>query len=480
MKNRLLFLPLIGCALLASCSEEGTNDANNTIELPKQAHGKTITFKAEPLSVETKSLSTKVELEQVGDSEVLKWTDGEDVSFFFAAGSSNLHYDNFTISVDWLSGDVGITGNRPDQPGSYGIYAISPIGAYYEDQSIYSELAIPRIQTQEGSSLSHLSPSLFLFAHPDETLDLDADLNSTGDISLSFDVVGSLLRFDIVNKSSIAVDLQSIKIWHSSSSQLYGKASIHELTGALSNFSSPYDDMTLNFSNASINAGTETSPQTFKAYMAVFPTQSDPTLNIDLSLSTSLGSKTISYQLSSAAFVEKARTSIELDFLDKDLLNDDGSLDILIGKNIYRTYEFPSGSNNSSQIWMIQNSLEGSPSWDSVGYGAFYDIDSKFTACPEPWRLPSRADLAGLIRINNIPVLDIWLSDNAPSQVVLGNRVFTDQSGYFRGWWSLLNDVDAIVVAANTPFGDYFLSHEAAYDPEGDVGYFVRCVRDKP
>jgi hypothetical protein len=389
MNKKLLFLPLIGCALLASCSEEGTNDANNTIELPKQAHGKTITFKAEPLSVETKSLSTKVDVIPNGNNDDLEWTD-ESVSFGFFDGS-NIIFDDATVTPVFGGAKMDVT--IPEDPGTYGVYAISPSGSYFTDNRATTTLTIDN-QTQVGRDLSHLSPYVFLYSNPSTKLVVDENKNSTGDIPLSFDVLSSLIRFDIVNNSSTEVTLNSITIKFDGDRSLYKTVTLNDLDGTLTYNGVTHDEMTLTLNNASLRAN---ASDPFSAYMAAFPSNGSGDLLIDLGVTANGYSNVLKYILSNTSFDRSQRSYIELDVLDSDIPLLDGSIIKRIGNNDYKTFIFETGPFGTPQLWMIEDSREGSTKHSAPGPGHYYDDATRWQACPAPdWKLPNKNEFTAL------------------------------------------------------------------------------------
>ena len=462
MNKKLLFLPLIGCALLASCTEEGANDTNNQTELPKQAQGKTVTFKAAPLSVETKSLSTKVEVIPNGNNDDLEWTD-ESVSFGFFDGS-NIIFDEATVTPVFGGARMDVT--IPDVPGTYGVYAISPSGSYFTDNRATTALTIDN-QTQVGNDLSHLSPYVFLYSNPSTKLVVDENKNSTGDIPLSFDILSSLIRFDIANNSNTAVTLNSIEIKFSGGGTLYKTATLNDLDGSLTYNGETHDEMALTLTGASLAAN---SSNPFSAYMAAFPSNGQGDLLIDLDIIANGLTTTIEYLLNGSEILKESRLFVELDIIDSDIPNADGTFNRLVGDNYYATTIVPSGVNNANQIWMVEQSREGNPTHEGHGYGALYLWSVAQTACPDPWRLPSAAEGTQAISALGahseqwfMPPSSQWLSYRSSSGDPFYNMTFmlwTDQYGYF------------IVMSPSE--GTRYHDGRAIIE----TGYQVRCIRD--
>jgi len=317
MNKNLLFLPLISCALLVSCTEEGANDPNNTSAFPKEAQGKTVTFKAAPVSIETKSVSTKVNIKPNDDSDILEWAQsGDAVSVLFDAGVSKEYYTDFTVVP--VSGGFELAGGQvPETEGNYKVYAISPAGNYFvgnnADESV---LTIPRVQTQtqNSGSYSHLKDFLFLYGGTSQNIAVDSEGNSVGDYELNFTPKVSLLRFDITNKSDKTVKLNHIKISFEGGVGLHKTATLTEKTGglAVSIFDS-HADMTLQLPQPTLSSSITTP---YSAYMAVFNTSVSDKLLIDLNVTVDGDTEDIRFELESVTFNIGEKTHIVLDIAE--------------------------------------------------------------------------------------------------------------------------------------------------------------------
>ena len=456
MNKKLLFLPLIGCALFASCTEEGANDTNNQTELPKQAQGKTVTFKAAPLSVETKSLSTKVEVIPNGNNDDLEWTD-ESVSFGFFDGS-NIIFDEATVTPVFGGARMDVT--IPEDPGTYSVYAISPSGSYFTDNRATTALTIDN-QTQVGNDLSHLSPYVFLYSNPSTKLVVDENKNSTGEIPLSFDIISSLIRFDIVNNSSTEVTLNSITIKFDGDGTLYKTATLNDLLGTLTYNGATHNEMTLTLDNASLAAN---SSNPFSAYMAAFPSNGQGDLLIDLNITANGFQGIIAYIVTGSDISSGDRFYVGLNIINTDI--PDGSNIMKNGDNWYRTFDFPSGPDGSFQTWMIQNSVERPSTYSSLGYGSFYNRNTRSNACVSPWRLPTLDEYKALAQSLTIPIYrNAWLSDKSPNSKYVGSMY--GEETYYSMHWSSSN---LLAVLDNATLAYY------PHDPSTN-SYFARCIR---
>jgi hypothetical protein len=381
MNKNILFLPLISCALLTSCAGE---DANKTIEPPKQAEGRSITFEVEPLGVETKSTSTKVSVRPADASDGLEWTNNEEVSFLFYESEENQFESTFTVKKDML-GNVSMTGSRPATAGNYHVIAMSPKGDYFKDASFESTLSIPQTQTQTGSTYGHLTDYVYLYSHPATKLAVDASGNTSGEFPLLFNPLNSLVRFDIVNESTTKVTLNSITIKFSGGGVLYTSATVQEGLGTLE-YSGEVSDMTLGLSNASINGGVATP---FVAYMAAWSSKASGTLEIQLNITPDGEStRTLIYDLDNVLFEEGLRTHIELNIAAGDVgyVFEAGLGEETVESLSYRTYTYipPHGK---PITWMMTNYAYNTA---NDGYRAYS------TSCPADWSIPSTSHINDL------------------------------------------------------------------------------------
>ena len=388
MNKKLLLFPLVSCALLASCTEEGANDATNQTELPKQAQGKTVTFTAAPVSIETKSASTKVNVKPDGDNDILEWT-SEDISFFFFGGNDNYYYEDFSVTVtDGFTGkQISMTGQGPDEEGSYGIYAISPAGDYFKDNvSPTSTVTISQEQTQtlSNGSYAHLSDYIFLYSNPDEVLEVDAASNSDGELEMNFSPLSSLLRFDISTTSAEPVTLNSITIKYvngSGQGKLYRSATLNEYYGTLTgNTGDTYSDMTLNLPANTVISGSNT----YNAYMAVFPSGGEGTLEITLNITSGSDNEDIIYECPAVNFTSGQRTQIDLTYTrttDGDIVLIDGKNYVLMCGQIVEVIEI------NNKYFTSENFIpcRGVYEHDVPYFFRYIDIINVNPVCPDGW-----------------------------------------------------------------------------------------------
>jgi hypothetical protein len=419
LKNKyILAYPLFALSfVLGSCSQEGDND------LPeKSSQRKTITFTANPVTAETKGISTRVGLvpgNEDGDDE-LKWVNNEKVSIKFAGDNSEIK-ETFTVKV---TGDIAsITGLPPATEDVYQIRAISPDKDSHFPNGGYTTLTIPDVQTQDIFN-KHLSEYIYMYAYPGGTISVDGAERATGDIELDFDLLTSLLRFEIINNSTSDVTLSNIKISFPSgqSAKLYKNVILNEEDGSLvtQGQQTHGSGMTLNLSDAFLG-NTDSSI----GYMSIFPTTSVSTLDIDLTIKTTDGrTKTISYTVTSAPIFEsKSRYTIALDFNESDLepsIEDMTGLEDIGGKK-YVVYKYKTTTEEIS--WMVTPAKFTSHDFD---YATNHDL------CPDSWRAPTVADLQDLqSQFTKYPEAKTLFIDNSPTYNQFNDRWFSKVDGTF-------------------------------------------------
>jgi len=316
LKNKyVLTYPLLSLGLvLGSCSQE---DNGLIPEIGSQ--NKTITFTVNPVTAETKDISTRVTVESTGRYfDNLKWEDDDQVTFYFLSESFREAIRTFTVSVDGST--TSITGGYPSAVDEYKIRALYPHNASnFSGSATY--LTIPAEQTHKDDN-SHLSDFIFMYARPEGTVRVDAEGNATGsNIALDFELLTSLLRFDITNESSSEITLQSVSISYpeGSGAVLVHQAVLNEEEGSVSPRSGSsyvHSTQTLKFSDFELQEGDET-----QGFLSVFPTTSAAALHIDLNILLSDGTPcSILYVINNIqALLAGNRYSIPLTVFDSDL-----------------------------------------------------------------------------------------------------------------------------------------------------------------
>jgi len=310
----VLTYPLLSLGLvLGSCSQE-----DNGIIPEISSQNKTITFTANPVTAETKDISTRVTVESTGRYfDNLKWEDDDQVTLYFLSESFREAIRTFTVSVDGSA--TSITGGYPSAVDEYKIRALYPHNtSNFTGSATY--LTIPAEQTHKDDH-SHLSDFIFMYARPEGTVRVDVEGNATGgNIALDFELLTSLLRFDITNESSSEITLQSVSISYpeGSGAVLIRQAVLNEEEGTVSPRSASsyiHSTQTLKFSDFELQAGDET-----QGFLSIFPTTSASVLNIDLTVLLSNGTtKTIEYKINNIPALDAgARYSIPLTITDTD------------------------------------------------------------------------------------------------------------------------------------------------------------------
>ena len=475
MNKKILFLSLISCALLTSCAGEDTKETTGT---PQPVQGKSVTFEVAPLSVETKSLSTKVNVKPTPTSDNLEWTE-EQVSFLFYDNPDKQFESTFSVKPG-LMGGATLTGDRPATQGAYHVIALSPKGDYFKDTSFESILSIPNPQTQNGSTYGHLTDYMYLYSNSVELLNVQANGDLSGSFPLQFNPLNSLVRFDIVNESSKRVTLNSITIQLGGSGVLYTSAKLHEGQGTL-DYSGIVTTMTLDLSDAWINGGVTTP---FSAYMAAWESGASGNLEIHLNITPDGESpRSVIYDLNNVLFESGQRTHIELNVTEGDVLHNihDDINEEIINSYSYYTYTFtpPSGQ---SITWMMTNYNNHLP---NNGY------DIRSVTCPSQWSSPSVVNVTDLRdQLNKFPALvdefknktigppyyyklyasSAYIAESANGRLYITSNELTVPSG---------NIYQSVTLIANNSAGSTM--YLTPFAVQNSIGYYtifpVRCVK---
>ena len=364
--------------VLGSCSQEESDEF-----IPnKEAQSSTLTFTANPVTAETKGVSTKVSITPQRNNDVLNWEENDKVTFYFL-GDNYEDKKTYTVSVD--GSNAFITGDKPGDPDEYKILALYPDRSSNFSSSA-TILTIPDVLTQKDDN-SHLKDYIYMYARPDGTVNIDDESNATGgNIALDFTLLTSLLRFEIENTSSSDVTLKSVTIsYPNDDAKLYSRVALDEDNSVVypANGFNSHASMTLNFSDLLLEAGEDT-----QGNLCVFPTTGASALNIDINLLLPDGTpQTIEYVVNDiSVFAAGNRYVIPLPLNDADVVVKSGSQIISINGQDYMVYR----TNNDGEVtlWMVD------PLRDSFG-SVIYQTPLNSSICPNSWTLPTRNDLEG-------------------------------------------------------------------------------------
>ena len=413
LKNKYaLAYPLLALSLvLGSCSQE---EGDNTIpEIDSQR--KTITFTANPVNAETKNISTRVSL-NTGSSngnDGLDWVNNDKVSFYFIGENSNNVKKTFTVNV---GGTTTITGETPETEGDYTIFAISPYKSTYFPTYGSTTLTIPASLTQDPDpdnlTHNHLSDYIYMYANPSNIVSIEDDRTATGgDIALDFNLLISLLRFEIVNNSSSDIKLHSVSIsYPDESAKLYSTLELDEETLTFSPTNASHEKMTLSFSDIALASGNGRG-----AYLPLFPTTSALALNIDANILLPDNTpRVLKYVINDI----RALKASERYIIPIIITEEDVPYSTIPGQNIsiidgesYVTYTINSGGN--SLTWMVQPLRLNS----EVVYHP-----GEYNDCPGEWRWPNLSELTLLFStLSNSVAVKHLFCDYAPSPASYNN-----------------------------------------------------------
>jgi hypothetical protein len=436
LKNKYaLAYPLLALGFaLSSCSQE---DVDNNLPA-NDSQRKNITFTANPVTAETKGITTKVIVSEGQSSgyDRLSWEDNEKISFSFVGDNYKKHKE-FVVSVQ-DGGVASITGSIPEDEDVYKIRALSPYNASYFPNMGNTVITIPAEQTRVAGD-NHYSKFIYLYAQPDATISVDAESNATGsDIDLDFDLLTSLLRFEIENATENPITITSVKISFpsESSADLYGRQILND-KGTLSSPSlNPIhtNGMTLNFGDLSV-----ASEGFGVGYMSIFPTTSASELHIDLTVKNSDGLESpISYKLTDARqFVQGNRYVIPL-LVCADYLRDFETIE-------YAGYEWTSSTYAPDHV-----------SHQTINNNIFFTLPSDpSTVCPAGFDIPTLEFLKTIVYDNNsasnlgkaLSLPNYWVNadsnnNNSPG-IIYGTILAYSSSGYahLTAWASAYNQL---------------------------------------
>jgi uncharacterized protein (TIGR02145 family) len=170
----------------------------------------------------------------------------------------------------------------------------------------------------------------------------------------------------------------------------------------------------------------------------------------------------------------------------------------MIGNNVYLTHEYGTGSNK--RCWMVQNSMEGTPS--SIGYGLdasgvpqdapysaehigkvngyYYAKEQKTGACPTGWHIPSVQEATVLVDVTHYsvsspPFYKWWYGSGGIDNGTFAGRgvnggLYWYEWGEYGYWWNAQNHI--LLAHTSNVFGpDSNPTMEPAF-------HSVRCVQD--
>ena len=156
----------------------------------------------------------------------------------------------------------------------------------------------------------------------------------------------------------------------------------------------------------------------------------------------------------------------------KSANNPDGSGNLTVGSNAYKTFEY------SGVTWMVTNSKEGTPSAKSYSNdnvrvnGYYYTWAQAATACPTGWRLPAQTEWNSLATwVNNNKTSEgakFWVTDAGSAFAGYCNGSWNNwgSSGY---WWGAASGLDGYAYTG----GMYVAT---GVDPSH--WFSVRCVKN--
>ena len=157
----------------------------------------------------------------------------------------------------------------------------------------------------------------------------------------------------------------------------------------------------------------------------------------------------------------------------KSANNPDGSGNLNVGSNTYKTYEY------SGVTWMVTNSKEGTSSAQKYNNdnsrvnGYYYTWAQAAGACPAGWRLPAQAEWNSLITwVNNNKTSEgakFWITDAGSAFAGVYNGGPWNGWGTYSNWWG----------ASSGLYGNSSTSGVSSYTtPLTSYWFSVRCVKN--
>ena len=422
LKNKSTFaLPILALSIaFSACSEE------SGVEAPKEIDkGQAVTFKANPLDAETRAIGTKVALNPSTNpnsrQDELAWENGDKISFHFYDKTLNRRFtapEGFEVTAN-LDGSADLTGAIPTLPGKYSIYAVSPMNDRYFE---YNQLGQPTLtidQTQTQSShrnTEHLSKHLYLYSSLEDAIDVVGADEWSGNADMDFQVIPSLLRFDIENNSSQSLKLKAIKIsYPEGDGRLYRSVRLDEEDGTfIPSETNAYSEMTLDLQSATLQP-----ESTYTGYLAVFPSEHVGEMKVEILIEE----HSIVYDITTPVFEAGTRYYTSLTINDSQLtylitlgsFEDNGFT--------YETVAFRPEGHASDITYMITPSRNSAIEHDGQYYVRGLDAHNH---CPTDYRLPDPSELT-IVRnhlANDSRLRNVFLigSNDKPSSLIIYNH----------------------------------------------------------
>jgi hypothetical protein len=320
-------LPLLfTCLSLSSCSEE------TETTFPS---GQKATFSANAVTAETRSASTRVSLTpgaDISSSDALSWQTGDLLNFrFFNGASSVASVQPFEVKQVESDGSATIEGIVPDISGTHDIVSIYPYKATFQNGN-NPTITLPAAQTQvSAGNFTYLKDHLYLRAMLANGIDIISPTNYDVKGVLNYNLLTSLLRFDIKNstRQNITIKSLNLKVEDSNTSGTFYTSAILNIPNGTLTEESETNSLTLNAPNVNL-----ADNGSYIGYLSVLPTSSagDLVLTVDV-LDENGIDKTFAYDLTNVpAFESGFRYAASI-----DLAIDDDEFTSIVYKNFEYT-----------------------------------------------------------------------------------------------------------------------------------------------
>ncbi len=185
----------------------------------------------------------------------------------------------------------------------------------------------------------------------------------------------------------------------------------------------------------------------------------------------------------------KKKVNLTVKIKDCECCGRDGiAINKTIGNNSYLTHEYPTGTNNAVECWMVENSKEGTPtattySGRSAGERGYYyywatatNTNKTISPCPTGWKIPSNSQWDKLATWVNLSTNNAskWWTVNTDNKVYGG---YYDVSNKWLSWdafgiWWSSSETGRRYIGKNNN-----LSKDLA--ATNNIMATVRCVQDR-
>ena len=372
-------LPLLfTCLSLSSCSEEKETETT----LPS---GPKATFSANAVTAETRSASTRVALTpgaNISNSDALSWQVGDLLNFRFFSGTSSVASTQpFEVTQVESDGSAVIEGIVPDISGTRDIVSIYPYKAAFQNGN-NPTITLPDAQTQASvGNFAYLKEHLYLRAKLANGIDIISSTNYDVKGVLNYNLLTSLLRFDIKNSTGQNITIKSLnlKIDDSNTSGTFYTSAILNVPNGTLTGQTGTRALTLNVPNVSLSDN-----DSYIGYLSVLPSSSAGALVLTVDvLDKDNNAKSIELDLTNVpAFESGKRYAASIQLVPEDFIPSCPAGSHYINGDCYSTFNF-------GDFIITRDPMKfGHASFN----GQWYSDPTTFD-CTDGWRVPTTNEI---------------------------------------------------------------------------------------